>query len=190
MPDESAFVLLITGPAGAGKSAAAEMWAARQTRPSAHIRLDEVREFVRSGYADPQGGWTLKTARQLGIARANCGDMARRYVAAGFNCAIDDAIFPQWGAADYAGWQEALGDIPHVVVVLLPTYEVIAERNARRHGRRLLAPAMLRAIYDMMTPWSQQRRFPTIDTSALTVEETASAIEHAIERMRRQGNSG
>lgn len=190
MAAEPAFVLLITGPAGAGKSAAARAWAERQARPTAHIQLDEVREFVISGYADPRDGWTPESERQLGIARANCAEMARRYVAAGFNCVIDDAVFPLWDAAGYEGWQAALGETPHVVVVLLPTYEVIARRNANRHGRRLLDPAMLRTIYNMMALWRRQQRFPVIDNSAQTVAETVRAIEHAIGRMRRAGNSG
>lgn len=190
MSADSAFVLLITGPAGAGKSAAAKAWAERQARPTAHIQLDEVREFVTSGYADPRDGWTPETARQLDIARAHCADMARRYVTAGFHCVIDDAIFPLWGAADYAHWQAELGETPHIVVVLLPTYDVVAERNASRQGRRLLEPAMLRTIYDMMEPWRRQQRFPAIDNSSLSVAETANAIEHAIGRMRRAGNSG
>jgi chloramphenicol 3-O-phosphotransferase len=169
-------VLLITGPAGAGKSAAADLWATRQTRPTAHIELDDVREFIKSGLADPRDGWSPATAQQHAIARANCADMARRYVAEGITCVITDAIFPLWESVNYAGWSQALGETPHAMIVLLPSYEAVAARNARRHGRRLLSPAMLATIYEMMLPWRDQQRFPVIDTSSLSIAETARAI--------------
>lgn len=168
--------LLITGPAGAGKSAAADHWATRQTHPTAHIDVDDVRELLKSGLADPRDGWSPATARQYTIARANCADMARRYVAEGITCVITDAIFPLWESVNYTGWSEALGETPHEMIVLLPSYEAVAARNARRHGRRLLAPAMLATIYEMMLPWREQQRFPVIDTSSLSIAETAQAI--------------
>lgn len=189
MPERQAFVLLITGPAGAGKSAAAAAWAATQGSPTAHIQLDDVREFVAAGYADPRDGWTSETQRQYEIARQNCADMARRYVAAGITCAIDDAIFPRWDMVNFEGWRQLLLATPLYLLVLAPTLAAVAERNARRHGRRLLAPEMLHTIYDMMEPWREQRQWPVIDTSSLSVAETALAIQQAVEDMRKQGNS-
>jgi adenylylsulfate kinase-like enzyme len=88
MMEQRAFVLLITGPAGAGKSAAAAAWAAGRATLTAHIALDDVREFIAADYADPRDGWTIETQRQYDIARPNCADMARRYVAAGITCVI------------------------------------------------------------------------------------------------------
>lgn len=189
MMEERAFVLLITGPAGAGKSAAADAWVAGRTSPTAHISLDDVREFIAAGYADPRDGWTRETQRQYDIARQNCADMARRYVAAGITCVIDDAIFPQWADVNYAGWRQLLPDLAHHLVVLLPSLAVVTERNARRHGRRLLAPEMLSTIYDMMAPWREQSHYPVIDSSTLSIAETATAIQRAVEAMRERGNS-
>lgn len=179
-----AFVLLITGPAGAGKSAAAAAWAASQTRPAAHVSLDVVREFVVAGFADPRDGWSAETDWQYRIARSNCAAMARRYVSAGITCVIDDAIFPAWERVDYAGWAQELGDTPHELIVLMPSFEVVAERNARRSGRRLLSSDLLRTIYDMMRPWLEQHRFAVIADSTNSVEGTALAIQRAVESKR------
>ncbi len=173
---ERAFILLITGPAGAGKSALADAWASAQARPTAHISLDDIRELVRSGYADPQHGWTPEAARQHRIARSLCADMARRYVAEDFSCVIDDAIFPLWEEVDDSAWRNVLGDTPTYLIVLLPTYETVAERNALRSGRRLLEHPMLRTIYDMMLPWRQRLDIPIIDTTSLTIAETVSEV--------------
>lgn len=177
MTDADAFILFISGPAGAGKSAAADAWASARPGCAAHIELDSVRELIKSGFADPRDGWSDATDWQYRIARANCADMARRYVAEGITCVIDDAIFPAWEAVNYAGWRRLLGATPHRLVILLPDFETILERNARRSGRRLLAPELLRVIYDMMAPWREQQVYPIIDSSALTVTQTAQRIQ-------------
>ncbi len=173
--------MLVTGPAGAGKSATAEAWASAQGPYSAHIELDAVREFVKAGLADPRDGWTPETDWQYNIARRNCADMARRYVAEGITCVIDDAIFPLWEQVNYAGWSHLLAETPHTLIILLPSYATVAARNAQRHGRRLLAPDMLRTIYDMMLPWRDQRDFPIIDTSSLTIAQTAQRMLSALD---------
>jgi cytidylate kinase len=57
MLDHTPEVLLITGPAGAGKTAVAQRWALTCPYECAQISLDDVRLMVKSGYADPQDGW-------------------------------------------------------------------------------------------------------------------------------------
>lgn len=184
MSEGDAFVLLVSGPAGAGKSAAADAWASEQAPYSAHIELDAVREFVKSGLADPRDGWNAETDWQYTIARRNCADMARRYVAEGISCVIDDAIFPLWEQVNYVGWSHLLAETPHYLVILLPDYATVATRNAQRHGRRLLAPDLLRTIYEMMLPWRDQQDFPVIDTSSLTIAQTAQRMRNALDTLR------
>jgi predicted kinase len=171
------FVLLLTGPAGAGKTTVARTWASAQHRPAAHISLDDVREFVKSGYANPSDGFNAETERQLVLARQGCAFLARQYVEAGFLCIIDDAIFPAWETVGYQKWQELLVDVPHSLIVLLPQFEYLIERNQYRTGHRLLSEAMLRTIYEMMLPWRDQTAFPVIDNSEMSVEETVRAVQ-------------
>ncbi|HZC07223.1 MAG TPA: AAA family ATPase, partial [Ktedonobacterales bacterium] len=128
MPHEHAFTLVITGPAGAGKSVAAETWAQAQSQPTAHVSLDDVREFLRTGYADPRDGWTPEVDRQYQIARSLCAGMARRYVSEGITCVIDDAVFPLWDRVDFPSWRVALGETPSYLIALLPSYEAVVER--------------------------------------------------------------
>ncbi|HEX8981848.1 MAG TPA: AAA family ATPase [Ktedonobacterales bacterium] len=181
--DGRAFVLLLTGPAGAGQSAAARAWAALQPGIVAHIELDSVRDQIIKGFADPRDGWKDEADWQYTIARQNCADMARRYVREGVTCLIDDAIFPAWDRVNMEGWRTALGDIPHRLIALLPHFEAVSARNAQRTGSRLLAPDMLRTIYDMMEPWRDQSSVPVIDTTSLSIEETAQAIQRTLDRL-------
>lgn len=176
----AAYVLLLTGPAGAGKSAVAERWASRRATPTAHIALDDVRQLVKAGYADPARGWTAETARQLELARRGCVALARLYVEAGITCVVDDAVFPAWEPAAYAPWDAALGALPHALVALMPSYATVRARNALRRGRQLLPEDLLRVIYDLMLPWRQQTRVPVLDNSAWSLDETAERLSETV----------
>ncbi|HEX2348313.1 MAG TPA: AAA family ATPase [Ktedonobacterales bacterium] len=180
MAESEPFILFIAGPAGAGKSAAADVWARSRPGYTAHIELDNVREYIKGGYADPRDGWSPDVDWQYRITRANCADMACRYVAEGITCVVDDTIFPLWEEVDYAGWSHLLGATPHHLVILLPDFATILARNARRGGPRLLSPEMLRVIYDMMLPWRDQHSYPVIDTSTLSVAQTAQRIQRTL----------
>lgn len=179
------FVLLLTGPAGAGKTTVAHAWASQQQRPTLHISLDDVRDFVKSGYANPSDGFASAVEQQCHLARQGCAALAHIYAQAGFLVIIDDAIFPEWEAVGYNEWHELLLEVPHSLIVLLPTFEYVLERNQYRSGRRLLSQDMLRVIYEMMLPWRDQRDFPIIDTSALSVEETVARLQSEMEKFTR-----
>ena len=179
------FILLLTGPAGAGKTTAARAWASKQQRPTAHIPLDDVREFVKSGFANPPDGWHEEVGRQYRLARQGCATLAINYINAGFLCVIDDAIFPEWEEVNYAGWQELLAGAPHYLIVLFPDFEYLVQRNRQRSGNRLLSEAMLRVIYDLMLPWRDQDAVPVIDNSKLSIDETVEALEVEVGRVRK-----
>ena len=178
----SPFLLLVTGPAGAGKTTAAATSAASQREPTAHLSLDDVRDFVKSGYANPEDGWTAEAQRQYELARTACCVLARLYIAAGFNCVVNDVIFPRWRQVSYEAWRPDLKGIPHQMVVLLPDFASLPDRNRGRRGHRKLTATTLRTIYDMMVPWREQDEFPVIDTSGMSVEETVQAIQSQLER--------
>ena len=179
--DEEAFVLLLTGPAGAGKTTVAAEWAAIRTSPTAHVSLDAVRDFMKAGYANPESGWTAETQAQYDLARELCATMARRYVESDISCVIDDAIFPEWAEVGYEPWEKALGDVPHALVVLLPRHEIAKRRNDAGHdGHRRLRPETVRMIYDDMLPW-RDADVPIVDNSDLSVAETVAAVDRVLD---------
>ncbi len=71
-------ILLITGPAGAGKTSTASEWASNSDKTCAHLPLDLFRKLVKSDYRDPRQGWNDEAQRQLDIARAH-GPTGRQF---------------------------------------------------------------------------------------------------------------
>ena len=134
-PDAATLAVLLIGPAGAGKTSVAEHWADHRRVPTAHISLDDVREWVRSGFADPQSGWNDHSEAQYRLARRTCGFAARNFLANGISCILDDAVFPDRPVVGLGGWKRHVG--PGLLpVVLLPGLEIVLERNAERCGNR------------------------------------------------------
>ncbi len=173
------FVLLITGPAGAGKTATASAWATARVQPTMQFSLDGARQFMKSGRAVPQDGWNDECQWQYELAREACAGLARLYVSRGLSCAIDDAIFPEWEAVTYEGWAKALEGLPHTMVVLMADLETLAQRNLERDSH-VLRQDTVELLHRMMLPWRDQTRFPVIDTSSMTVDETVAAVDQVL----------
>lgn len=172
--------VLLIGPAGAGKTTAARYWADRRPAPTAHISLDDVREWVRSGFADPRSGWDDRSEAQYRLARRTCGFAARNFLANGISCILDDAVFPDRPAIGLGGWKRHVG--PGLLpVVLLPGLDVVLERNAARSGTRRLADDEVATIHARMAGWYGSG-LPVIDNSRCDVPTTARMLDDAVAR--------
>ncbi|GGR30658.1 hypothetical protein GCM10010497_36430 [Streptomyces cinereoruber] len=172
--------VLLIGPAGAGKTTVARHWAQRRRVPTAHISLDDVREWVCSGFADPQSGWNEHSEAQYRLARRTCGFAARNFLANGISCIVDDAVFPDRPVVGLGGWKRHVG--PGLLpVVLLPGLEVVLERNAKRSGNRRLSDEEVAAIHGRMAGWYGSG-LPIIDNSTYDVETTARVLDDVLAR--------
>ncbi|MDI5964692.1 AAA family ATPase [Streptomyces sp. SL13] len=172
--------VLLIGPAGAGKTTLARYWADHRGVPTAHISLDDVREWVRCGFADPQSGWNEHSEAQYRLARRTCGFAARNFLANGISCIIDDAVFPDWPVVGLGGWKRHVG--PGLLpVVLLPGLEVVLARNAARSGNRRLPDEEVARIHGRMAGWYGSG-LPIIDNSQLDVPAAAEALDQAVLR--------
>ncbi|WP_330176787.1 ATP-binding protein [Streptomyces sp. NBC_01498] len=172
--------VLLIGPAGAGKTTVARHWAATRQVPTAHISLDDVREWVCSGFADPQSGWNEHSEAQYRLARRTCGFAARNFLANGISCILDDAVFPDRPVVGLGGWKRHVG--PGLLpVVLLPGLEIVLERNAERSGNRRLSDEEVAGIHGRMAGWYGSG-LPIIDNSKYDVETTARVLDDVLAR--------
>ncbi|MFK0019520.1 Pro-rich N-terminal domain-containing protein [Streptomyces sp. NPDC090798] len=179
-PAETTLAVLLIGPAGAGKTSVAKYWAEHRRVPTAHISLDDVREWVRSGFADPQSGWNDHSEAQYRLARRTCGFAARNFLANGISCVLDDAVFPDRPVVGLGGWKRHVG--PGLLpVVLLPGLEIVLERNAERSGNRRLTDEEVARIHGRMAGWYGSG-LPIIDNSQLDVPSTARVLDEVLAR--------
>ncbi|MCX4879479.1 Pro-rich N-terminal domain-containing protein [Streptomyces sp. NBC_00847] len=182
VPDATSTTLavLLIGPAGAGKTSVAKYWADHRRVPTAHISLDDVREWVRSGFADPQSGWNDGSEAQYRLARRTCGFAARNFLANNISCILDDAVFPDRPVVGLGGWKRHVG--PGLLpVVLLPGLEIVLERNAERSGNRRLTDEEVARIHGRMAGWYGSG-LPIIDNSQLDVPQTARVLDDVLAR--------
>ncbi|MGW1955031.1 Pro-rich N-terminal domain-containing protein [Streptomyces sp. NPDC001920] len=179
-PTTTTLAVLLIGPAGAGKTSVAKYWADHRRVPTAHISLDDVREWVRSGFADPQSGWNDHSEAQYRLARRTCGFAARNFLANGISCILDDAVFPDRPVVGLGGWKRHVG--PGLLpVVLLPGLEIVLERNAERTGNRRLGDEEVARIHGRMAGWYGSG-LPIIDNSQLDVPQTAQVLDDVLSR--------
>ncbi|MFC5853273.1 Pro-rich N-terminal domain-containing protein [Streptomyces chlorus] len=179
-PAGTTLAVLLIGPAGAGKTSVAKYWADHRRVPTAHISLDDVREWVRSGFADPQTGWNDHSEAQYRLARRTCGFAARNFLANGISCILDDAVFPDRPVVGLGGWKRHVG--PGLLpVVLLPGLDIVLERNAERSGNRRLGDEEVARIHGRMAGWYGSG-LPIIDNSQLGIPETADVLNDVLAR--------
>ncbi|MEV6004256.1 Pro-rich N-terminal domain-containing protein [Streptomyces griseomycini] len=179
-PAGTTIAVLLIGPAGAGKTSVAKYWADHRRVPTAHISLDDVREWVRSGFADPQTGWNDNSEAQYRLARRTCGFAARNFLANGISCILDDAVFPDRPVVGLGGWKRHVG--PGLLpVVLLPGLDIVLERNAERSGNRRLGDEEVARIHGRMAGWYGSG-LPIIDNSQLDIPETARILDDVLAR--------
>lgn len=159
-------VVLFGGPAGAGKSALARAWCATRPR-AAHVELDEVRDLIVSGRADPQGENELQAEQyRLGV-EATCG-LGRAFFAGGYDVAIDDVLEPD---AFEHEWRPRLEGLPWTLVVVLPSLEETLRRADGREKR--VREEHIRTQHSRCAGWDEDVR---IDTTGLDLEESLALV--------------
>jgi chloramphenicol 3-O-phosphotransferase len=176
-------VILISGPAGAGKSTVAREICRRFPR-AAHIDVDLLRwRMIVSGYVRPEeayGPAPEEALRQLALAARNAGALARNFSSEGFLAVIDDVLETGDQLDIYLDSLDGLAAV--YFVTLLPSAEVLAARDAGRSPDQFMGSRSeeLRQIIAQ----NGETRGLRLDTSACTVEETVDIILERLEEAR------
>ena len=169
-------IFLLTGTPGAGKSSIANRLM-RRFPFGLHIPVDDLREWVASGLADPVPVWTDETTRQFTLARRAACYTARLYADAGFAVVVDDVIFPDEAEELFAA--PLSGYFLHKFL-LQPNVEAALLRNAHRTNKSYNTASLvelIRTIHNMMPASAYvEKGWTVIDSTHLGVEETVDAI--------------
>lgn len=170
-------ILIITGLMAAGKSSVAQAIAERLPN-SVHVRGDIFRKMIINGRAEMTPDPSAQALDQLTLRYRLACDTSAAYAGAGFNVIYQDVILGAYLAevcARLAPWSPG-------VVVLRPSLDVVAQRDAARrkttYGGDWTPAALAKALED--TP----RIGLWLDTSAMTVAQTADYILNSGDRTR------
>lgn len=163
-------ITIITGIMAAGKSTVAQALAERLPR-SVHVRGDVFRRMIVSGRDEITLSPSAAAVAQLQLRYELGAMVAARYCDAGFEVVLQDIILGE----DLRNVARLLGERTVRTVVLCPSPDVVAGREARRHKS---------GYVDGWTPEAFDREFREstrgigfwLDTSDLTVDETVDRI--------------
>ncbi|MDN0197141.1 AAA family ATPase [Streptomyces sp. S.PNR 29] len=170
-------VVLVTGLMAAGKSTVAQALAERLPR-AAHIRGDVFRRMIVSGREEYVPGADDEAEAQLRLRYRLSAATADAYAEAGFTAVVQDVVLGE----DLAAYVRLVRHRPLHVVVLAPTPEAVAAREAGRAktGYGAWTVEALDAALRESTP----RLGLWLDTSTMAVGETVDAILAGRERAR------
>lgn len=171
--NQSNFVILITGPAGSGKSSVANELAKKFER-SAVIEVDTLRGMIKSGYVRP---WphTDEVDSQLSLSAKNACGLANNLLEKGFNVFIDDVV----GKKLFEQYSNFFMDRNFKAFLLLPSPEALLARFDNRGANDELRERTAE-LHKKFSDKRDQLNWQTIDSSEQSLEETAEQIYKAI----------
>lgn len=176
MSDKPPAIYLVTGIMAAGKSTIAQALAERIPR-SVHLRGDVFRRMIVNGEAaldlelSPEGQAQLDLRQDLAVAAA------KTYRAAGFSVVYQDIVI----GPDLVRVSRMLGEDTRIVV-LCPSAEVVAEREAAR-PKSGYSPHFSPEAFDRVFRERTPRVGLWLDTTSMTETETVDAILAAYPRV-------
>ena len=161
---------IITGAMAAGKSTIAKALVQRFDK-SAHVGGDAFLRMIAKGGAVMGPALDDEAVAQLHLRQDIAMDAVRRFVGAGFTTVYQDILI----GADFVRVTRALANLMPRIVVLNPSVETLAQRDADRHKTGYGAhfpPNVLADALRSETP----REGLWLDTSAMSVDGVVDSI--------------
>lgn len=167
-------VLIVTGPPGVGKSAIAEILAARRPR-SVHLESDAFFRFIRSDYVEP---WKPESHRQNLVVMDIVAGAAAGYAAAGYRTIVDGIVIPGWF---FEPLREALREAGHPVafVVLRAPLDVCVARVRSREGIDEIDAGAIEQLWRSFADLGELER-NVLDVDGKAPSEAADLLERRL----------
>ena len=170
---KKAYICLITGPAGSGKSSVSKALANKFER-SAVIEVDTLRHMIKGGYLKP---WphNEEVDLQLSMSAKNACDMATNLLEEGFNVFIDDVV----GRKLLEQYSNFFKDKNFKTFLLMPSLESLLKRFDDRGDDKELRERTIE-LHKSFSEKQDKLNCHIINSSDQTLEETVDEIYKAI----------
>jgi chloramphenicol 3-O-phosphotransferase len=176
--DLAASILFITGISAAGKSTIAQAVAERLPT-SIHVRGDLFRRMMVNGEAEITVPLSDKAHEQLWLRYRIAAMAAQLYADAGFTVVYQDVVLGEYLPRTVALFQKH----PLYLIVLCPSADVVAEREAARRKTGYSDNLTIHAL-DRGLRQETPRIGLWVDSSAMTVTETVDTILARLDEAR------
>lgn len=158
-------VLILTGPAGAGKNTVAHALAKLREK-YAVIDIDLVRWMILQPHKSPWDGEEGKQQARLGIK--NGCILAKSFIKEDYDVVILDVLTDEIAEI----YKDRLQGLDPKIVLLLPTYEEIVKRNKLRPPR--LSEGRIKNLYELEKNLTILDK--KIDNTNITAESAAEGL--------------
>jgi chloramphenicol 3-O-phosphotransferase len=171
-------VLILSGPAGSGKSSIAQQFCEMLPR-SVHIKVEPLRDRAYSVLvAQPMAAGGHETGAKAEVwsgkteeAREQAADLAAAYIHTGYHVIIDDVIE---APTELKLYQDGLTELDVRIVTLMPSLEELERRDKMRPVEAQAGSRIKEFHANMVRQLSTHSS--VLDTSHETVQETVQRI--------------
>jgi predicted kinase len=160
-------LLIVTGPAGVGKSTVSRMVASSVAK-SVHLRIDDFLWSVVGGYVHP---WLPEAREQNEVIGGAVIAAAMQFLAAGYTVVVDGTVFPD--SLEELGRACVRRGVPLHYVVLRADLATCVDRAASRNadGTDAKQIADVHARFETVGPHERH-----VVEAVATAEEVAAAV--------------
>jgi 2-phosphoglycerate kinase len=163
------FIILIIGPAGAGKSTVSKMLATK-FKQSVFIEVDKLRHMVKSGHIAP---WLKEGKKELTLSTKNAVSLAQNFIKEKYDVIIEDVVMegPRLNMYLKLSKKSKVN-----IILLLPSRNTIKYRDKLRKKEYQMGKRAL-SLHDMYTKkLNEEKRWHVLDTSNENPEVTTKRI--------------
>lgn len=170
---KKAFICLITGPAGSGKSSTSKALAEKFER-SAVIEVDNLRAMIKGGHVRPYP-YNEEVELQASLIVKNACDMANNFLEKGFNVFIDGVV----GRKMLKQYSSFFKDKNFKAFLLLPSVDSLLKRFDDRGVNEELRNRTV-DLHNQFSEKKDELNCQIINSSDQTLEETVDEIYKSI----------